>query len=409
MNKKKSLRLVGALLALVMVFTVLPGAAFADGKTPSKNIEVRVKSLEAVDGVVDGIVDLNFFIKEGGKLGELVIEDEHELLEELRPATTPNCFYYKFKGSEGPGENIVTAKVPVIMPEDSTVEGYDITIVFGPEETEEPETETVTLSFDPNGGSGSMESVEAEPGAEVTIPENGFTAPAGMIFDGWDLGEAGDKLILTEDTVAKAMWRELKTFSVTASYDFNDEGETPVFSETKTFFENEKPVFKAIDAPERKCYNFKGWGYENQLIAAGAEFTANADLTLTAQWELKPLKTYTILFDANGGKDAPPTQTGESRCGEVAITLSDKAPTNGDMKFAGWSLSKTEPKPILQPGGVAIVNDQFPTITLYAVWLDPNANPQTGDGANPGLWAALMSVSAIGLGAAFYFKKKRHI
>ena len=63
--------------------------------------------------------------------------------------------------------------------------------------------------------------------------------------------------------------------------------------------------------------------------AAGATYSANADVTLYAQWE----KLYTITYDANGGTGVPASQTkieGED------LTLSTTIPTREGYKFVGW-------------------------------------------------------------------------
>lgn len=470
MKVKKTSRLIGAMLALVMVFALFPAAAMAEGtaeqileehvslqeaaktytgeeQTFSVTVKIGDKELaegtdyelsgnkatlpgiytlkvtgkgaytgevskeyvinktdteakteiKAVPGEKDEL-ELSPYINEGGTLGNVSTKDEDKILKEVR-VDEKNILHYSLAEDAAVGKT-ATVTILVTAAENSTYNNYSIEVKF-------TVGEGAVVSFDANGGSGSMESMSVPIGTEITIPECAFTAPEGMIFDSWDGGKPGETYTVKGDTVFVAQWREVKKTTVTVTYDFNDEGATDKFSETKTFLENEENIFTAISPNERQCYNFKGWAYDGQIIAAGADFTATADMTLTAQWEQKPLKTYTILFDANGGQGAPATQTGESRCGEVKITLSNDVPTNGDKKFAGWSLSKTEPKPILQPGEVAIVNDQFPTITLYAVWLDPNANPKTGDEANIGLWAALLSISAIGAGAALYFGRKK--
>ena len=68
------------------------------------------------------------------------------------------------------------------------------------------------VSFDGNGGSGSMESKKVKEGDEYTLPENGFTAPENKEFDGWEInGEAkkvGDKITVTEDTIVTAKWKD---------------------------------------------------------------------------------------------------------------------------------------------------------------------------------------------------------
>jgi len=45
-----------------------------------------------------------------------------------------------------------------------------------------------TISFDANGGSGSMADATANIGIAYTLPESGFTAPSGKEFDKWAIG-----------------------------------------------------------------------------------------------------------------------------------------------------------------------------------------------------------------------------
>ena len=388
-----------------MVFAIMPAAAFAENepaKTPVDDVKITVSQFNVVDGVNDGTVDISKYIKEGGAFGEITVQDDGGVMEEIRTASNAGGvnygIYYKFKNPEGLGENTVTAVVPVNMPEDSEFENYTVIIRFA---------EKVEVSFDPNGGGGSMESTKVAPGTEIEIPVCRFTAPEGMEFDSWDLGKPGDKYKVEDSTVFKAQWKEIKMHSVTATYDYND-GKTGAYSETKTVPVGKAASFTAVEAPGRSGYNFLGWEFEGQLIKAGESFTAEADLTLTAKWEQKPLKTYTVVFDANGGKGAPASQSAESRTGEASITLTKDEPSRDGMKFMGWSLSRTDGKVILKPGEVAVVNDRYPTITLYAVWVDPSGSPKTGDESSTGLWAALMAASAVSAGAVITVFRKKH-
>ncbi len=65
----------------------------------------------------------------------------------------------------------------------------------------------VRVSFDAAGGQGTMpeEIVDAD---TYTLPPCSFTAPAGMIFDKWDLGAPGDKITLKENVTVKALWKD---------------------------------------------------------------------------------------------------------------------------------------------------------------------------------------------------------
>ncbi len=65
-----------------------------------------------------------------------------------------------------------------------------------------------TLSFDANGGSGSMADVTANEGTEYTLPACTFTAPEGMEFDKWDLGAAGTKIKVDKNLLLKAIWKK---------------------------------------------------------------------------------------------------------------------------------------------------------------------------------------------------------
>ena len=65
-----------------------------------------------------------------------------------------------------------------------------------------------TVSFNANGGTGSMDAVVAEEGA-YTLPANGFTGPNGAKFLGWSLTKDGaviDTATLSEDVTLYARW-----------------------------------------------------------------------------------------------------------------------------------------------------------------------------------------------------------
>lgn len=71
----------------------------------------------------------------------------------------------------------------------------------------------VTVSFDSNGGFGTMEN-EVIPAGEYTIPACTFKPAAGYIFDAWLLGTArvkpGDVRSITEDTTLTVLWEKLQ-------------------------------------------------------------------------------------------------------------------------------------------------------------------------------------------------------
>ncbi len=75
----------------------------------------------------------------------------------------------------------------------------------------------LTVSFDPNGGSGSMDPVTVDYGATYLFPENGFTAPEGKRFVRWAIDSLdgdttavpGGGLTILRGTTAYAVWEDI--------------------------------------------------------------------------------------------------------------------------------------------------------------------------------------------------------
>lgn len=65
------------------------------------------------------------------------------------------------------------------------------------------------ISFNTNGGFGSMKSVAVPSGTEYTLPECTFQPKFGWIFDRWDKGAVGGIITITGNTTIKAIWREI--------------------------------------------------------------------------------------------------------------------------------------------------------------------------------------------------------
>jgi len=78
---------------------------------------------------------------------------------------------------------------------------------------------TYTVSFNANGGTGTMADVTDISG-EYTLPANGFTAPAGKQFKAWSVGgvekAAGDKITVTANTTVTAVWEAIE-YNVTVT------------------------------------------------------------------------------------------------------------------------------------------------------------------------------------------------
>lgn len=86
------------------------------------------------------------------------------------------------------------------------------------------------------------------------------------------------------------------------------------------------------------------------------------DNTLNDDYE--KAKTWTITYNANGGTNAPPSQT--VNVGEY-ITITSSEPTRKGYTFLGWSTWNESPEPeAMFTPGYSYKSDY--DLTLYAVW-----------------------------------------
>lgn len=96
-----------------------------------------------------------------------------------------------------------------------------------------------TISFNPNGGTRDMESIEIEDGKEYSLPKNEFKAPEGKEFKYWLMDEEelkeGHNLVVNKDLEFKANWEDIKVNPVKKALDslFGKDNETFEVSNAK--------------------------------------------------------------------------------------------------------------------------------------------------------------------------------
>ena len=122
-----------------------------------------------------------------------------------------------------------------------------------------------------------------------------------------------------------------------------------------------------IPVPTRAGYAFKGWYNEKHSytlsVAESEYFAVYEDVVFIALWEEAVNDSYTVTYNANGGSEAPSSQSVQKG---NSITLSSKAPTKSGYNFAGWAtVADGECKYSLSE---TIIPDG--NITLYAVWTE---------------------------------------
>ena len=89
----------------------------------------------------------------------------------------------------------------------------DITLYAKWTEKTPPTPVTVTITFDKNGGTGTMADVIKTKDESYTLPACGFTPPAGKEFKAWQVDgtekNVGDKIVLNGDKNIKAVWKDI--------------------------------------------------------------------------------------------------------------------------------------------------------------------------------------------------------
>ena len=155
----------------------------------------------------------------------------------------------------------------------------------------------ITISFDPNGGTGTMKPMRVKAGENYTLPECTFTPPEGREFVGWlavngTVYPAGTKVISSYDQSFKATWKDKEEITIT----FEPNGGTGTMQSMKVksgedFFLPEC----AFTPPEGK--EFAGWLASNgNVFPAGMLSCYYHDATLKATWKDKAEVDVTEMF-----------------------------------------------------------------------------------------------------------------
>lgn len=278
-----------------------------------------------------------------------------------------------------------------------------------------------TLSFDSNGGTGSMDSLISKEGDTIKLPSNSFIR-TGYSFTGWGITANGqpmyqdnDNITINDNITLFAMWIENNTGDSGSS---EDTPETPVVPEGNvviTFNANEGegyiPQLETTSGTSvqlsqnifvRAGYDFSGWSstkngsveyYDMQVVS----FTES--VTLYAVWKSKT--KYTITFYSNTA--ASESKSIETYMTNDGISLPLNEYENGDKKFIGWSTNKDAVSAEYQDGET--IYSLSGNLNLYAVW-SSNAvtisfNPNGGTGTMNNIYANVGDVITIP-SATFY-------
>ena len=177
----------------------------------------------------------------------------------------------------------------------SGINFYAINLIYSGGDDPTP-IQTYTLSYDENGGSGTM---EEQSGTSVTVATNSFSAPIGYTFKEWNTNAkgsgtkytAGQNVTLTEDLTLYAVWSPL-SYTITLNTMGGTGGTTSI---TVTF----DAAMPNITIPSRNGYTFKG--YFSEQNGAGKQYY-DENGSSTNSWTTASNATLYALWEEQGGE-----------------------------------------------------------------------------------------------------------
>ena len=235
-----------------------------------------------------------------------------------------------------------------------------------------PAPDKVKITFKPNGGTQTMPEVEVNRDSEYTLPECGFTAPAGKEFDKWQLemngftkfANKGEGFKVLYDTVVMPIWKDKEVTEVNVKYDANGgSGEMP----QETAKKNAKFTVPACEYAAPSNSIFKHWevtvGQESAVNKVpGEKVVVKEDITLKAVWE----KQINVSFN-NGGEEITgvlPSGIMTSSGKTVYLPLPEFKAKNENKLFVAWEDPNHKQ---YKPGATFVVDSD---VEFTAVWKD---------------------------------------
>ena len=185
----------------------------------------------------------------------------------------------------------VTSYITITL--NAVLVGYDGTVTIGNYRSTGTGWETMAICFNTDGGS-SVETIPMDFSATNVYPILPSTSKTGYIFLGWFYGDTqvreGDTLLVYGQHTLTARWRKLTW--VTLDTAFEDIENSIIYIDSTT-----NAVYPELPTLEKEGYEFLGWFYGDEQVAAEGDIKTADDHTLTAKWRRKIVITLDSAFD----------------------------------------------------------------------------------------------------------------
>ena len=223
------------------------------------------------------------------------------------------------------------------------------TYMITPDGTNIVINEIVNVTFDANGGSGTMATATVNKGSTYMLPECIFTAPDDQQFKAWSVGgeekAVGAEITITADTTVTAVWEDVPSTTYTVTVSETENGK--VEADKKKATEDEKVTLTVTPAE----------GYElGRMIVTNL---VNTEETIT------PTK----------GEDGK--YTFQMPAGDVVVTASFAAETKTHTVTFNYNDDAAKSIPVSVEDGKPIAKPADPTWTGHSFqgWYDKNDQP----------------------------------
>ena len=274
-----------------------------------------------------------------------------------------------------------------------------------PGSTNSPSATTYTVSFDANGGTGTMADVTGISGS-YTLPANGFTAPAGQQFKGWATSASGTvitgtSITVSTDTKLYAIWEPIPATEYTITFDVNG-GSGTIPSQTTSG----QKLSSLPTATRSGSYSFDGW-YTSGGTQITTAYVFSANTTVYAHWTytggsssgVVSAPTYPITVDKSVNGSVSVSNGSAVKDASVTITVKpDKGYTLETLTALdknGYALELTEKNgrfTFKMPASAVIVKATFmDDNTMLNLFVDVKASDYFYDAV---LWAAEKGVTS---------------
>ena len=202
-----------------------------------------------------------------------------------------------------------------------------------------PPPATYTVSFNANGGTGTMAEVTGVSAGAYTLPANGFTAPEGKRFVGWATSAsgtataAGEAITVSDNVTLYAIWEEIPTshpakptLGITGTYTYSGSAQTV----TVTGFDSATMLISGNVGTNAGTYTAS-------VTSKSGRWADGTSTPVTIEWSIGR-KTVTPVIRVSGtytymGTPVEPTFTVED--GGVVISTSEYARSITDNDAVG--------------------------------------------------------------------------